>query len=309
MATAQQPLSPEVHHLGRKPIELESDAIVPAPAMPSLALQRAPEIVLQEAAKAAQALRQVIEQKPNKCVISGRTYLQFEDWQTLGRFYGITVAARSTTYIEYGRVQGFEAHAEAILVSTGQVISAAQAMCLDDEERWSTRPVYEYQNNRRVKVGDEKVPLFQLRSMAQTRAQAKALRNVLAWVVVMAGYQPTPAEEMDGRRRRSAAHLDGVDGAGADVQGADPRGNRCRAAHRDPHGRELRSARQGLPHSVRRSECCERSECSGRLHRCEGSAERRTSPWPQWTIAWSCSALPSGSSCGAASSPRLELET
>jgi len=33
--------------------------------------------------------------------------------------------------------------------------------------------------------------------MAQTRACAKALRNVLAWVVVLAGYAPTPAEEMD----------------------------------------------------------------------------------------------------------------
>ena len=32
----------------------------------------------------------------------------------------------------------------------------------------------------------------------QTRACAKALRNVLSWVVVLAGYRPTPAEEMDG---------------------------------------------------------------------------------------------------------------
>jgi hypothetical protein len=32
--------------------------------------------------------------------------------------------------------------------------------------------------------------------MAQTRAGSKALRNALAWVVVLAGYKPTPAEEM-----------------------------------------------------------------------------------------------------------------
>src|SRR5258708_4026252 len=167
MATAQQPLSPEieVHHLALKPPDS------------ALAMPRAPEIVLQEAAKAAQALREVIERKPNKCVINGKTFLQFEDWQTLGRFYGVTVAARATSYIEQGRVRGYECHAEAIRAD-GQVISAAQAMCLDDEQKWSDKP------------------LFQLRSMAQTRAQAKALRNVLAWVVVMAGYAPTPAEEM-----------------------------------------------------------------------------------------------------------------
>ena len=46
-------------------------------------------------------------------------------------------------------------------------------------------------------VGEESVPLFQLRSMSQTRACAKALRNALAWVVVLAGFQPTPAEELD----------------------------------------------------------------------------------------------------------------
>ena len=34
--------------------------------------------------------------------------------------------------------------------------------------------------------------------MAQTRAGAKALRNALAWVVVLAGYRPTPAEELPG---------------------------------------------------------------------------------------------------------------
>lgn len=159
----------DVHHIALRP-----------PEGMQLAMSRAPEIVLAEAAKAASALRDVIERKPQKVVINGKTFLQFEDWQTLGRFYGVTVAARETTYIEQGRVRGYECHAEAIRAD-GQVISAAQAMCMDDEPKWSDKP------------------LFQLRSMAQTRAQAKALRNVLAWVVVMAGYAPTPAEEMDGK--------------------------------------------------------------------------------------------------------------
>jgi HD-GYP domain-containing protein (c-di-GMP phosphodiesterase class II) len=168
----------EVHHIALRP---------PEPAQ--LAMQRAPEIVLQEAAKAAQALRDVIERKPSKVVINGKTFLQFEDWQTLGRFYGVTVAARTTNYIEQGRVRGYECHAEAIRAD-GQVISAAQAMCLDDEKTWHDKP------------------LFQLRSMAQTRAQAKALRNVLAWVVVMAGYSPTPSEEMTENRNSIASRME-----------------------------------------------------------------------------------------------------
>ena len=184
---ATQPLNSAevaVHNLGLKPpAEVADGLVVTAPQQ--LAVQRAPELVLEEAAKAATALRDVIERKPNKCVINGKTFLQFEDWQTLGRFYGVTAAARVTNYLEQGRVRGYECHAEAILVSTGQVIGAAQAMCMDDEKKWQDKP------------------LFQLRSMAQTRAQAKALRGVLAWVAVLAGYQPTPAEEMDGQRSMS----------------------------------------------------------------------------------------------------------
>jgi hypothetical protein len=149
----------------------------------ALAINRAPDLVLDEAKRAAQALTQVIESKPKKVVLNGKTYLQFEDWQTLGRFYGVTAVSRSTKYVEFGegdeKVKGFEAAADALLVGTNQVISSAESLCLDDEQNWNRKP------------------LFQLKSMAQTRACAKALRNVLAWVVVLAGYAPTPAEEME----------------------------------------------------------------------------------------------------------------
>jgi hypothetical protein len=39
-------------------------------------------------------------------------------------------------------------------------------------------------------------PEFQLMSMAQTRAAGKVLRLLLGWIVTLAGYEPTPAEEM-----------------------------------------------------------------------------------------------------------------
>jgi hypothetical protein len=150
----------------------------------ALAIQLQPDFVLAEATRAAKALQQVLETKPNKCIIRGKQYLQFEDWQTLGRFYGVTVKVRSTNFVSFGegydQVRGFEATADALLATGNQVISSAEAMCLDDEDKWHDSP------------------FFQLRSMAQTRACAKALRNVLSWVVVLAGYEPTPSEEMDG---------------------------------------------------------------------------------------------------------------
>jgi hypothetical protein len=173
-----QPLNEFNVEVPRIPPQPESIVVSPPPQR--LAMQREPQEVLQEAAKAAAALRDVIESKPHKVVINGKTYPTHEDWLTVARFFGVTVATRETKYIERGRVRGYEAYAEAILASTGQVVGAGEMECLDDEAKWSDKP------------------LFQLRSMAQTRAQAKALRSIFSWVVVLAGYAPTPAEEMDG---------------------------------------------------------------------------------------------------------------
>ena len=193
-----------------------------------LALDREPEIVLDEAMRAARALKGVIDAKPKKVSFGGETYLEYEDWCTVGRFYGIAPRIARTQYVNYGGATGWEATAEAVHVETGKVVSSADSMCLTDEEHWRARPKYEWHyvkktggtsaddpgtgeliwekgndgKNRpkklKVQMADEAVPLFQLRSMAQTRAAAKALRNALAWVVVLAGYKPTPAEEMDG---------------------------------------------------------------------------------------------------------------
>ena len=199
-----------------------------------LAISRAPEIVLAEAQGAAAALKRVIDAKPKKVQFGGETYLEFEDWCTVGRFYGIAPRVVRTQYVDYGGATGWEATADAVHVETGKVISSADSMCLTDEDHWRARAKYEWHYVKRsggtsaedpgkdeliwekgadgknrpkklkVQMADEPVPLFQLRSMAQTRAAAKALRNALAWVVVLAGYKPTPAEEMDSVRGSEA---------------------------------------------------------------------------------------------------------
>ena len=164
----------------------ETTAIVPAPpAIPPelLSLGREPEAILAEAHKAAKALMNVVESKQKPVIINNELYLEFEDWQVLGRFFGLTSGVESTEYVEFGAKKdkkfGFKAGANLMSVSTGQIISRAEAMCLTDEPKWRHKP------------------LFQISSMAQTRAQAKAFRNTLSFVVVLAGYKPTPAEELD----------------------------------------------------------------------------------------------------------------
>ncbi len=222
-----------------------SQDLVPLEAQ-DLVVSRPPEIVLEEARRAAVALKDVIDRKPNPVVFNNEKYLEFEDWQTVGRFYGISPKIVSTAFVQYGKAEGWEAKAEAVHVASGRVASAAEAMCLNDEEKWRARPKYEWHyvkksggtskddpgkdeliwekgkdnksrpKKERVLLGDEAVPLFQLRSMAQTRACAKAMRNALAWVVVLAGFKATPAEEIDGAIH-SHAKLHGKDVVDAEV--------------------------------------------------------------------------------------------
>lgn len=179
-------------------------AVVEAQPVGALAtMDYAPQAVLAEAQKAAAALKDVIARKPKPVVMNGEQYLEFEDWQTVGRFYGVTAGLEGEpVFVDLGGVTGFKA--TAVALRDGQVISRATAYCMRDEEKWGARPKYEWRDGKREQVGSEPVPTYQLASMAQTRACAKALRNVLSWVAVLAGYKPTPAEEMDGVDTRKA---------------------------------------------------------------------------------------------------------
>lgn len=154
----------------------EKELTVPIPK--TLVLEGDPEKQLEFAHKAAKALMKVVESKPKKVIINGKQYLEYGSWQTLARFFGATAGVDWTKPITdaKGAVVGYEARA--IVYQHGTVISSAEASCLRTERNWANR--------------DE----FALKSMAQTRAAAKALRNAFGWVAELAGYASTPAEEM-----------------------------------------------------------------------------------------------------------------
>lgn len=143
----------------------------------SLPIEKTPDIVLKDAKFAAQQLAQVIKDKKHPVIIGGEQFLEFEDWQTLGRFYNLFARTEEAEYVDIGGVKGFKARAK-VVNGMGIELGSAVAYCLSDEKNWGDKPT------------------FQLASMAQTRAGAKALRNVLSWVAVLAGYKATPAEEM-----------------------------------------------------------------------------------------------------------------
>ena len=103
-----------------------------------------PDVVLAEAKRAAQALRDVIAQKAKPVIMNGEQYLEFEDWQTVGRFYGITAREDGDPeFVNLDGVKGFKASAVAVNGS-GRIVGRATAYCLNDEEKWRGRPKYEW---------------------------------------------------------------------------------------------------------------------------------------------------------------------
>jgi hypothetical protein len=145
-----------------------------------------PSRITDFAVKASKELKEIVSQSKGTVKLSGNEYLKFEAWQTVAKFFGSTVSIEWTKPVlmkdKDGAEQifGYEAKAS-VIDSKGRVISSAENGCFKDEPNWYNKPS------------------FQLRSMAQTRASAKALRQVYAWVVVLSGYQATPAEEVDNK--------------------------------------------------------------------------------------------------------------
>ena len=117
--------------------------------------------------------------------LDGKKYPRAEVWQFGAACLGITPMVTQTEEVisDKGEELGFVSIAHA-LNSAGRVISGAEAACMHSEPDWQGKPS------------------FQLRAMAETRSCSRVLRHVLAYVMVMAGLCPTPAEEMDRAPKR-----------------------------------------------------------------------------------------------------------
>src|SRR5262245_58284969 len=116
----------------------ESELPVPVePLKRELVLEGDPEAQLAYAHKAAKALMNVVSQKPDPVKINGKQYLEYGDWQVLGRFYGATVEIEWTHPIfekeGSDKIIGYEARA--LVKRQGEIISSAEGMCMRDEKR------------------------------------------------------------------------------------------------------------------------------------------------------------------------------
>ena len=166
--------------------ELIGTELVPVPSG-NLFRTEDPVEIVRRATETADALARVIRDKQLFKRIGEKNHVLVEGWTLLGSMLGVfpvTVWSRRTEHDE-----GWEARVEARTL-VGAVVGAAEAECLRSEKIWGHSPINRY--GKPLEPRDD----YALRSMAQTRATSKALRQPLGFVVTLAGFDPTPAEEM-----------------------------------------------------------------------------------------------------------------
>ncbi len=145
-----------------------------------------PAEVIEAATATAEALTSILEERKLYAVMGHdkdgkeRRHVQIEGWALLGSMTGVFAATVWTKEIldpKTGKPIGWEARAETHTLA-GALVGAAEAECRWAEDNWSDRDS------------------FAIKSMAQTRAQSKSLAMPLRFIVELAGFAGTPAEEM-----------------------------------------------------------------------------------------------------------------
>lgn len=130
-------------------------------------------------------LSRLIVEKKLTTNIKGKNYVNVEGWMFCGSALGLNPVITEVTDLtrrgtEPGQVElKYMAKCEVRNITTGQLVATGIAICSSFEHS--------------KKGFDE----YAILSMAQTRAIGKAYRNLLAWLMKAAGFEATPAEEMD----------------------------------------------------------------------------------------------------------------
>ncbi|MGB3780018.1 MAG: hypothetical protein WA960_16765 [Tunicatimonas sp.] len=133
----------------------------------------------------AQDLARFIKENKLFHHIQGKAYVNVEGWQYAGARLGILPVIEELVRIPTDNHEvKYQAQVKLYNLKSqvdGQamVVGSGYAICSNQEN------------------GKRNYQEFAIASMAQTRAIGKAYRNILAWIIRAAGYEPTPAEEMD----------------------------------------------------------------------------------------------------------------
>lgn len=132
----------------------------------------------QSMANFAGTLKRYIVERKLYTEIQGKNYVNVEGWQFAGGSLGVFPVVKSVERIEAGANEiKYMATVELIKIPGNKVVGCGIAICSNKE-------------GKRTKADE-----YVIASMAQTRAIGKAYRNMIGWLMKLAGYEVTPAEE------------------------------------------------------------------------------------------------------------------
>ncbi|UOG76461.1 hypothetical protein MTX78_07635 [Hymenobacter tibetensis] len=124
-------------------------------------------------------LAKFIKENKLTTTVQGKEFVNVEGWQYAGSRLGIVPIVDHVINVSNDQELKYQAKVTLFDMRSGQTVGAGFAICSSKEQ------------------GKKFYQEFAIMSMAQTRAIGKAYRNILAWIIRAAGYEPTPAEEME----------------------------------------------------------------------------------------------------------------
>ena len=127
----------------------------------------------------AKDLAKFIKENKLSTQVQGKEFVNVEGWQYAGSRLGIVPIVEHVINVSNEQEIKYQAKVTLFDMRSQHTVGAGFAICSNKE---SGKKFYQE---------------FAIASMAQTRAIGKAYRNILAWIIRAAGYEPTPAEEME----------------------------------------------------------------------------------------------------------------
>ncbi|MBD2715351.1 hypothetical protein KBK19_09915 [Microvirga sp. STR05] len=124
-------------------------------------------------------LAKFIKENKLTTTVQGKEFVNVEGWQYAGSRLGIVPIVDHVINVSTDQEIKYQAKVTLFDMKSGHTVGAGFAICSNKEQ------------------GKKFYQEFAIMSMAQTRAIGKAYRNILAWIIRAAGYEPTPAEEME----------------------------------------------------------------------------------------------------------------
>jgi hypothetical protein len=177
---------------------VDSNPAALIPLIPNLpAALEAPADVVARATEQANVLMDIVESKHLYVDIQGKRFLTAEAWLTILAFNNVSPLEVETVAVKGkdGQTFGWKATVALVDEKTGiEVARASMIAGLDD-----------FPSQGRTGTSAHRAAM----SSAQTWAVSKAARIKYSWVAVLAGFSPTPADEMVDAPERGAQRPQG----------------------------------------------------------------------------------------------------